>query len=300
MVIHVEELWYRKLGYYDNPFSIKPAPFTNEVIGHNLKDIFKKIDDGKILFIEGAYGIGKTTILKHIIHRYGGSRKVIYYSCGLERKMNANDLIMGAGPWVSRVLGIMQHDLLFLVDEAQDLQKSDSDDLFRAYKHGYLKSLVFVGARVNKTSLVTEIEELLQGNIISLPSISQENAVILVKNRLGSSDFLPPDVVKELYLRANRNPRLMLELCEDLCREAIAHGINKIKKKDIELIPNLPKKIVEKKKKKPKKKEEVLEEAIEEAVMEIEAESPTVETLHEFKTEEPLPGEKIRKKRTKK
>ena len=294
----MEELWYRKLGYYSNPFSIKPAPFTNEVIGYNLKNIFNKIDNGKIFFVEGAYGVGKTTLLKHIIHRYGGQGKVIYYSCSLERRMDVRDLIMGAGSFFQRTLGIKKHDLIFLVDEAQDLQLSDSNELFQAYKHGYLKSIVFVGVNVNRNSLVQEVEKLLEGNIINLPAISQENAVDMVKKRLGDLDFLPPDVIREIYVRSAKNPRRLLELCEDLCREAVSRGISKIRRKDVELIPNIPSKprAAKKRTKAKRKKEDVLEEAIEEAVMETEADAPILETLHEFKERESLLPFKKRRK----
>jgi len=294
----VEELWYKKLGYYNNPFSIKPAPFTNEIIGYNLKDIFNKIDKGKIFFVEGAYGVGKTTLLKHIIHRYGGHRKVIYYSCSLERKMGVRDLIIGSGSFFQRTLGIKKHDLIFLVDEAQDLQLADSNELFQAYRHGYLKSIVFVGVKINKNSMVQEIEKLLEGNIINLPAISQENAVDMVKKRLGDLNLLPPDVIREIYLRSGKNPRMLLEQCEDLCRETVSRGISKIKKKDIELIPGLLSKprVVKKRKKARKLKEDRLDEVIEEAVMETEADLPVVETLHEFRQDETLPPFKKRKK----
>jgi len=294
----VDELWYRKLGYYSNPFSIKPAPFTNEVMGYNLKNIFNKIEDGKIFFVEGAYGVGKTTLLKHIITRYGGQRKVIYYSCSLERRIDVRDLIVGSGSFFQRTLGIKKHDLIFLVDEAQDLQLSDSNELFQAYKHGYLKSIVFVGVKVNRNSLVKEIEKLLEGNIINLPAISQEDAVDMIKKRLGDLDFVPPDVIREIYARSGKNPRRLLELCEDLCREAVSRGISKIKKKDIELIPNLPSKprAAKKRTKAKRKREDVLGEAIEEAVMETEAEAPVVEELHEFREKEPLTISKKRRK----
>ena len=60
-------LWYKEYGFHNNPFSIKPAAFHSKVIGYDLSEIFDKVDNGKVLFIEGKFGFGKTTILKHII-----------------------------------------------------------------------------------------------------------------------------------------------------------------------------------------------------------------------------------------
>ena len=74
----MEELWFRTLGFYNNPFSIKPAAFSDEVIGYNLDEVFDKIDSGKIVYVIGGFGTGKTTLMKHIIRRFGGRRQVVH------------------------------------------------------------------------------------------------------------------------------------------------------------------------------------------------------------------------------
>ena len=58
--------WYHELGFFDNPFSIKPAAFHNELMGYNqtIKEINKKVEESNIIFISGEYGTGKTTVLK--------------------------------------------------------------------------------------------------------------------------------------------------------------------------------------------------------------------------------------------
>jgi len=62
-------VWYHKLGFFNNPFSVKPVVFHDEVIGYDqtMREIIEKIMDSNIVFISGEYGTGKTTALKGII-----------------------------------------------------------------------------------------------------------------------------------------------------------------------------------------------------------------------------------------
>ena len=83
MVEENGDLWFRKIGFYSNPFSIKPAPFDFRIIGQDeiLDDLTYKIPSGTISFIEGPLGSGKSTVLKHLIHKFKGKGQVIFFSC---------------------------------------------------------------------------------------------------------------------------------------------------------------------------------------------------------------------------
>src|SRR3989338_3583834 len=90
----MEKLWYNKLGFNNNPFSIKPAAFHNELFGLNIQDTINKIETGNVIFIEGDYGTGKTTLLKGIVNKFGGKKKIIYYSCNrTEDTINVDKLM---------------------------------------------------------------------------------------------------------------------------------------------------------------------------------------------------------------
>ena len=58
------DIWYKELGFYNNPFSIKPMAFHDEIIGYDVDLVLGKIGNGEVMLIEGNYGKGKTTILK--------------------------------------------------------------------------------------------------------------------------------------------------------------------------------------------------------------------------------------------
>ena len=67
----MNDLWYRHLGFKQNPLSIKPAALHDEVIAYDLEDIYDKVEFGEVIFIEGPYGMGKSTILKNIVNEFG-------------------------------------------------------------------------------------------------------------------------------------------------------------------------------------------------------------------------------------
>ncbi|MBU0615754.1 MAG: hypothetical protein KJ601_06685, partial [Nanoarchaeota archaeon] len=71
-----ELLWYQKIGFHNNPFSIKPSAFHNSLYGveEKIKDILKLVDSGESVFISGEYGSGKTSALKKIIDEHKGKK----------------------------------------------------------------------------------------------------------------------------------------------------------------------------------------------------------------------------------
>ena len=75
-----EKVWYEKLGYKYNPFTIKPGFFDDEVVGYDkeVEKLIKQLNTHTMVFLEGEYGQGKTTILKYLINEFSGKKKVIY------------------------------------------------------------------------------------------------------------------------------------------------------------------------------------------------------------------------------
>ena len=64
-----ESLWFKKYGFFSNPFSIKPAPFDFKVIGQDkiLEDLYYKVPNGNMAFIEGKFGNGKSLNVSKLI-----------------------------------------------------------------------------------------------------------------------------------------------------------------------------------------------------------------------------------------
>ena len=212
-------MWYKKVGFYSNPFSIKPAAFHDEVIGQNLKMVMEKVDDGGFVFIKGEYGTGKTSVLKRIINRYKGKGKLIYINLEFLDEVKVEELLKKRAGFFQRMFGRLPKEAVLLVDEAQLIKKNISEDIYNFFDEGFIKSVVFVGTDLNKKSLSSDVEKRLHGNFVSLKTLTPQNAIKIVRKRIGSV-LLSDNVITEIF-SYSQNPRIFLENCEDVCKYAI-------------------------------------------------------------------------------
>lgn len=228
--------WYKEIGYAANPFSIKPLAYNEEIYGYDTDSIFTKIDDGQVVLIHGQYGKGKTAILKKIIRRFGGSRKLIYYSCNrTEDTIDFDRLIEGRFGLFGKALGIKSSDLIILLDEAQDMKPADTQVLKEYYKK-YFKSIVLV---THDAKLVTEmngITDLLGENVIALTPLTSDDAIKIVRKRIGNIQLLSDDMIRKIFEKSDANPRHLLKNCEDVCRHAINNGYSEVKEEHLSVI----------------------------------------------------------------
>jgi hypothetical protein len=222
------EIWFREIGFWSNPFSIKPSAFDNEIYGYDTDLILSKIESGSVLFIEGDYGKGKTAILKRIIDKFGGEKKLIYYSCNrTESNINVDELIKGRTFW-TRLFGTMGNDMILLLDESQDLSETDAK-VIRDHYGTHFKSIVFVSSDP-KTLKIDGLKDMVGENIVKLGKLDENVAIDIVRKRIGSLDILSNDMIKEIFKRSDFNPRHLLQNCEKACKLAIKKGDLKVTK----------------------------------------------------------------------
>jgi hypothetical protein len=215
-------VWYRELGFSSNPFSIKPGAFSSEIVGYDLSEILKKIEEARVLFIEGEYGFGKTSILKHIIAQFGGHRKVAYYNCNrADETINTHGILRGSKGFFARLVGVMPSDLILLLDEVERISQNDQKDLLKHYKEGHIKSIVFFGPDFDKISFSIELRKLMVNNVIKLTELTENEAVQLVRERVGNLKLLDDRIIKLVFRHSSNNPRLMLENLEDVLKYAV-------------------------------------------------------------------------------
>ncbi|MBD3203041.1 AAA family ATPase [Candidatus Woesearchaeota archaeon] len=229
----MSKLWYREIGFYNNPFSIKPASFHDELIAYDLDYIYSKIDNGQMIFIDGTYGSGKTTILKNIINRYRGDKKVIYYNYNLAKKdFNIKNLIKGSNSFINKIMGIKPHNIILLLDEIKKLKKNNAKQTLKYYHKGIIKSVIFVNNDYYEVDFPEEIEDLLDGNVIRTAKLSEKEAIALIRRRIGNIKILSDEIIKKIFARSEKNPRKLLENCEDICRHAIEEEMEDVVTQD--------------------------------------------------------------------
>lgn len=234
-----EKTWFEKLGYEQNPFMIKPYAFEDNLQGYKsyIKKVNAVLKKGKVVFIEGDYGVGKTAVLKQIINEFKGKRKLIYYSANRgDGGVDFDALIKGrAGP-IGRFFGIKPKELILMIDEAQKLTLHDSEKIETLIDEGYFKSVVLVSDDMRKMNMTAGLKRRIGDQIVLLGELLTENhAVKIVKDRLGKdSKFISPKVSKLIFEKSGKNPRRMLEYLEDISRYVVEEkGEDKVTEQDV-------------------------------------------------------------------
>ena len=227
----MKKVWYRQLGFFNNPFSIKPAAFTDDVFGYDdiVREMEKGIVTNKLMFLEGKFGEGKTTILKRLLRDFGGQKKVIYFSCNrMEGRLKVRKLLNERYGTLGRWFDIKPKDMILFLDEVQEMELKDTEKVLKYFQDGHFKSILFVGVKYEAEKYPAELQKNLR--VFSLPQVTVENAVAIVRKRVGNLPLLPDDAIKEIFKRSSSNIRTLLKNCETLCRHTVMYGNEKVTK----------------------------------------------------------------------
>lgn len=235
----MSETWYESLGFSTNPFTIKPAALNNDIFGIQSQPIIEKIGNGETQFVEAPLGMGKTTLLKSIIAKFGGKRKLVYANCIKNECLEVRELLKNA-TLKGKLFGTMPREMIMMIDEAQSISQEDAQEITDYMQDGRIKSVVFFGTQYKKKQLTDQLNKSLNGNIITIPYMTPDEAVQLVRKRTGNLKLLPDYVIRELYGRAAGNPRRLLQHCEDICRKAAELSIKELTLTDIGILLKTP------------------------------------------------------------
>lgn len=218
-----ENLWFKKYGFFSNPFSIKPAPFDFKVVGQDkiLDELYYNIPNGSMSFIEGKFGNGKTTMLKHLINKFRGEKKVVYFACNrIDKDLNIETLLKGKYGFWGRLFGLTPRDMIVLLDEAQDLTPENTERIKYFFDQGNIKSVVFTGISYDKCKLHESIKDRIgKEGVLKLNELNEDEAVFLIRNRIGETNLMSDDVIKKIWKSSNKNPRRLLQYCDIAARK---------------------------------------------------------------------------------
>lgn len=271
-----KDLWYRQLGFHNNPLSIKPAAFYDELLGCDniVRKVNRAISTRKVVFVEGEYGNGKSTLLRRIINRFGGRGRVIYFSCNrIEKSLNIEKLLRGRYGLIGKLLNMKARGMILLLDEAHWLTKDDYARLVRYYRSGNFSSMVFVGKEFNQEIFPDGLKSVLEH--IRLGYVSEEDAVRIIRKRVGNLPILGDDVIRSIFAKSGYNVRLLLKNCELLCRHAFERDEDSV---TVAMVDEMLSEI----------KEEIKTEDIKEEVKAAEIEEEKVKEEAQVETEVPI------------
>ena len=210
------DVWFRKFGFSRNPFTIKPAAFSFDIIGSSIDGVLSGIDEGKVLFVEAPLGYGKTTLLKSIINRYGGRKKVVYAHALNAENLDVKGLLKRSS--ISNfITGSLPKGMILVVDESQNIKEAGVAELAEFYQSGNIRAVVFFGTKYSQDSFARLG---MNGNVIRLSKPTPEQAISIIRGRIGNLSILSNDDIFLAYRKAQGSPRRLLQICEDMCRKA--------------------------------------------------------------------------------
>lgn len=226
--------WFHHLGFYNNPFSIKPAAFHNDLMGFDavVDEINDKVGQSSMIYLSGEYGTGKTTVLKGVINEFKGKKNVIYYSGNQSDKPIEFDRLLTGMSWWRILLSLRKKYMILLLDEVHDINKKDISKVKKLYNEGFFKSVIFVGKKQDPSK---DISNLVEKNKYNLANTSKEQAVSLIRKRIGSLKFISDQMIVNVFNK-NQNPRAFLKNVEEVCRHAFDNEYNEVTEKSVKAV----------------------------------------------------------------
>lgn len=228
-------VWYEEFNFTSNPFTIKPQEGYEDFLGQKelVKKVVHNVEKGSITIVFGEYGTGKTTVMKGIIDKFRGERKVAYYNCYTsEKSIDYEDILIQGGSRLSSFFGLRSKNMILLLDEAHNLMPRDFENLVDYYNEGFFRSIVLVTSRPGY-KFPKDVLEIVDGHMYELKRLTEEDAIQLVKSRLEGVEIISDDMIKKILKNA-KTPREFLMRCDDACRKATARGSEVVEVEDIE------------------------------------------------------------------
>lgn len=235
-----EKIWFRKLGYKDNPFTIKPGFFDDQVLGYDeeVDSVIEKIKNGDMMYLEGEFGQGKTTILEYVINEFSSKHKIAHiHRSRKDRALNYERLLKGAGNALKKAFNVKQKNVILIVDEANYLNRKDCDRIEQYYEQGYFKAVLFQDHSFKEAPMTDSLKKKIGDNIVSLKKLTQDDAITLVRSRLDDGKELVSDtIIKNVFKKSFKNTRHFLENMEDVCRHAVENGRTSVSEEDLNIL----------------------------------------------------------------
>ncbi len=207
--------WYKRLGYYENPFLIKPLQEMTKLFGQEkqLADALYHVSAGSMIFLEAGIGAGKTKFLRKVIENFRG--KIIYVDAAkLTKNLNIEDLLRKRNGMKGKLLGSKPKEMILLLDNVGQLSYVNTERLKYYFDYGFLHSVVMAGASFKKANLSDSMVNRIGRRVLKLDDLTKDQAVQIAFERLDEFKDDDDALIKikqvEKIFAKNNNPRLFL------------------------------------------------------------------------------------------
>ncbi|MFP4424643.1 MAG: AAA family ATPase [Candidatus Woesearchaeota archaeon] len=227
--------WYQELGFKNNPLESNPLKSNEEPYGYEeeVEKLLYHVEAGNAVLIEGPEGSGKTLLLGQVINGFGGKGKIIYLDGNkVNRRIDISNLLIGNQGFFRRFLKQRPKGMILLLDNAVALPRKSYELLQYYFDQDYIKSIVITTTDHKKLELPGSLKDRVGKRIFKTRSLSMDEAVELVLDRLNQ-DLISKDNLEKLFILSDKNMKKFLVNCETVLKYMVDNDLEEIDFKTI-------------------------------------------------------------------
>ncbi len=228
--------WYEEIGLEQNPFIDTE---DTQLVGYEdtLEEVFYRIAAGDMLFIEGKEGNGKTALLKRVIARFRGRGKIIYLDGKkLDKNANIGETLKNSIGFWNKLMGKKPRDMILLMDDVEELTRKNSERIKYYYDQNHIRSVIFTGTNYKTLGFTESLKERVS-KVIKLKELTEDDAVDIIKMRLGNNEIMPENIIRDIYKKSNKNMKTLMVHCSKVLDYTIGEKKEKtVTKEDVNIV----------------------------------------------------------------
>ncbi|MFP4195233.1 MAG: hypothetical protein ACLFSN_00525 [Candidatus Woesearchaeota archaeon] len=208
------ESWYKKLGYYQNPFLINPMREPTRLVGQHLQDALYYIRSGNMVMVEGDEGNGKTKFLQSIISNFRG--RIIYVNARkLTKTLDMEELLRKKKGLSGKLMGKKPKGMILLLDNANELSEVNLERLKHYFDQGYLQSIIFTAPKMNACAFSDSMYNRIGRRVLRMEPLSEKEATDIAFERLDEDKededaLISQELASEVFTKSGKNMKEFL------------------------------------------------------------------------------------------
>ncbi len=107
----------------------------------------------------------------------------------------------------------------------------------KLYEAKKFKSVILVTKDMKKVGMCEAMRKAIsKDNVIRLGKITNDDAIKLIRKRIGHIKLLSDDMIKLILKKSDYNPRKLLKNCEEVCRYAVENIEDVVKEEHVKKV----------------------------------------------------------------
>ena len=224
--------WFEELGFGENPFDTDPDFSARSSVGLEkpLGEVEYFTVSGSMVFLEGPPGSGKSVLLKKLADKLGSKALRVD---AFQAKLDLRSLVKSKTSVLGRIFGREPKNLVLMIDNAAHLPAAALGLLKFYYDNNYFSAVILTGPSIKSARLSLPVLDRIGNRVVRLAPLAEDEAVLIVRQRLGSSSMLSEDLVRKIYKLSGKNAKKFLQLCENACKTAVASKSSTVKEEHL-------------------------------------------------------------------